>query len=134
MELTTTQLPEGITLPKDAVVYLQNEGYLRIRYADPESGSNRFVMLHRYIFEAVHGPIPDGYIVHHVDGDPLNNRLDNLMLMTRKGHSTLHRLNPDLGSDVFKAYWAKNYERLSAYGRKRRQRPEQAEADLEEAA
>ncbi len=30
-------------------------------------------------------------VVHHVDGNPRNNVLDNLQLMTRSEHTRLHR-------------------------------------------
>ena len=33
---------------------------------------------------------PDGWVVHHIDGDPLNNQLDNLALCTNNGHRVIH--------------------------------------------
>ena len=38
---------------------------------------------HRIVWEMVHGPIPDGMQVDHRDGNPFNNRLDNLRLATQ---------------------------------------------------
>jgi hypothetical protein len=35
--------------------------------------------------------IPDGFVVHHIDGDKKNNSIDNLSLMTKSAHSTLHQ-------------------------------------------
>lgn len=37
---------------------------------------------HRVIWEMVHGPIPQGKIIDHVNGDYLDNRLHNLRLAT----------------------------------------------------
>lgn len=37
-------------------------------------------------------PIPKGYIVHHKDEDITNDSPDNLELMTRAKHSSLHHL------------------------------------------
>lgn len=34
--------------------------------------------VHRIVYEAVNGPIPEGLIVNHIDGVPSNNRPDNL--------------------------------------------------------
>lgn len=34
--------------------------------------------------------------VHHIDGDKLNNDLNNLALVTRSGHARLHRREDDL--------------------------------------
>jgi hypothetical protein len=47
--------------------------------------------LHVAIWEAKYGPVPRGYVVHHKDFNPLNNRLSNLVLMERQAHTDLHR-------------------------------------------
>lgn len=36
--------------------------------------------------------IPKEFLVHHVDGNRLNNNIDNLMLCTRKAHERLETL------------------------------------------
>lgn len=46
--------------------------------------------LHKYIWEQAHGPVPDGHIVHHINHDKLDNRLENLTLMTHAEHSAHH--------------------------------------------
>jgi len=48
-------------------------------------------MEHRMIAESVYGPIPDGYDVHHIDGDTYNNCIDNLEVICHKEHSTITR-------------------------------------------
>lgn len=45
---------------------------------------------HRLVWEAAHGTIPDGYEIHHVDGNGHNNSLDNLVLLSRSEHAKLH--------------------------------------------
>lgn len=50
----------------------------------------RSVLLHRWVWEQANGPIPDGYVVHHVDHDKRNNALSNLELMTCAEHAQHH--------------------------------------------
>ena len=34
--------------------------------------------------------IPRGYVVHHIDGDKRNNKIENLALLTVKEHNNAH--------------------------------------------
>lgn len=42
-------------------------------------GKRMSVLIHRLVLEAFVGPRPDGLEARHRDGDPTNNRLDNLL-------------------------------------------------------
>lgn len=53
-------------------------------------GSERH-QIFRLVWEAFNGPVPEGYVVHHIDENKLNDRLDNLMLMTKEEHCAHHR-------------------------------------------
>ena len=46
--------------------------------------------LHRTVWEYHNGDIPDGYHVHHKDGDRTNNQIENLDLMTTFDHLSSH--------------------------------------------
>lgn len=46
--------------------------------------------LHRYVYEYHNGEIPDGYEVHHIDGDTDNNDISNLALVTKEEHKRIH--------------------------------------------
>lgn len=50
--------------------------------------------LHRDVWIATHGPIPDGHHVHHQDGDTSNNSLENLECLPAKEHAACHPLTP----------------------------------------
>jgi hypothetical protein len=47
---------------------------------------------HRIIFAKALGfqTWPEGWEVHHIDGNKINNHPDNLALVTKKGHQRLH--------------------------------------------
>lgn len=55
--------------------YLSNAGYYKF------AGG---ILLHRAIVELFIGEIPDGYDIDHIDTNKLNNRIDNLRIVTRK--------------------------------------------------
>lgn len=48
------------------------------------------VSIHRHVWEEANGPIPDGWHVHHIDHDPLNNDLSNLVAMPAEEHRAHH--------------------------------------------
>jgi hypothetical protein len=57
------------------------KGYRQVKMPGPKR-SAVYVREHRVIWEMHHGPVPDGWVVDHVDGDTSNNRLENLRLAT----------------------------------------------------
>ena len=46
--------------------------------------------LHRAVWEFHNGEIPNGYHVHHVDGDTANNDIANLELLAQHDHISMH--------------------------------------------
>ena len=43
----------------------------------------KIYIVSRVIWEMVHGPIPEGMIIDHLDGNALNNKIENLACKTR---------------------------------------------------
>jgi len=57
------------------------------------SHSKTLYLLHRIVALAFHGPCPDGKECAHLNGDPTDNRADNLKWVTKKeneSHKILH--------------------------------------------
>lgn len=78
-------------------ITVRYNGELFRRYPDSEVSnirdyfrSQRGRYLHRVKWETEVGPIPDGYHVHHRDGDPTNNDLSNLECISAKEHASEH--------------------------------------------
>ncbi len=46
--------------------------------------------LHRVIWESVHGSIPENHDIHHIDGNKLNNSIENLECISHSSHMSLH--------------------------------------------
>lgn len=46
--------------------------------------------IYRKIYVEAHGPVPKGYHIHHIDGDPNNNNIENLIAVTPEEHYRLH--------------------------------------------
>ena len=63
---------------------------LRVYYWRHGKGDTCPVALHRQIWIDLKGDIPKGYIVHHKDEDPLNNKIDNLELLSHSAHAGHH--------------------------------------------
>lgn len=55
---------------------------------------------HRVIWEMVNGPIPDGMVIDHVNGDPFDNRLHNLRLTTHSQNLRNQKLRKDSRSRI----------------------------------
>lgn len=66
---------------------IQKDGYYVI--TTRKEGNNK-VKLHRLIWEDKFGPIPDGYVIHHLNKNKLDNHLENLKLLLDDEHRRLH--------------------------------------------
>ena len=65
--------------------YQRKDGYYQI-----SSGEHKGKLLHCLIYEENYGPIPEGFVVHHIDGLKTNNECNNLMLLSKSNHHKLH--------------------------------------------
>ena len=62
-------------------VFLRSDGYLWIKLQDGHLNDN-WQQYHRWLWEQVHGPIPEGFRVYFLDGDRRNCRIENLELVS----------------------------------------------------
>ena len=66
-------------------LWVSNDGYLCT--CDREGKPSR---VHRAYWEVRRGPIPERNVVHHVNGNPLDNAIGNLACMMNSEHTALH--------------------------------------------
>lgn len=71
---------------------LRDDGYIKVYTPDhPKATKDGYVMKHHLVMEHHIGQnIPDGYVVHHINHNRADNRIENLMLMTFSEHASLH--------------------------------------------
>lgn len=58
---------------------------------------------HRVVWEKHRGKIPEGYVIHHIDGNGHNNDISNLMCLSKSEHRSLHARMHLLGIDPVNA-------------------------------
>lgn len=66
--------------------------YKRLSLGKDENGDRIFQDEHRYVMEKhLKRKLKDNEVVHHINGDKRDNRIENLRLMTLSEHSSMHQ-------------------------------------------
>jgi hypothetical protein len=55
-----------------------------------KTGKASFISKQRYIWIENYGEIPEGFVIHHINGDKKDNRIENLQCLSRKEHAQVH--------------------------------------------
>lgn len=63
------------------------------------------LFVHQIIWEMFYGPIPDGMVIDHFDGDSFNNKICNLKCKTRKHNTQNTRKKKQNTSGVTGVFW-----------------------------
>jgi hypothetical protein len=50
----------------------------------------KWVLRSRFVWEMEHGTIPRGYVIHHINENKLDDRLENLQMMKAFDHKSYH--------------------------------------------
>ena len=89
---------------KYGTVKINEYGYYRVT---SKKEGNCLKLLHRLIFEDYYNidldeEFPEGIIIHHEDGNKLNNEIWNLVPMTTNEHTAFHRTDNFLSNSTLK--------------------------------
>lgn len=49
--------------------------------------SDERTLMHRYVWEIERGVIPDGWDIHHINGNRADNRIENLECLSKSDHT-----------------------------------------------
>ena len=65
------------------------KGHVLLKVTRRTQGYKGYISEHRLIWEQTHGNLPPGYIIHHLNGIPDDNRLENLCALSLKNHNAI---------------------------------------------
>ncbi|WP_328186910.1 HNH endonuclease signature motif containing protein [Marinobacter sp. OP 3.4] len=86
----------------EGVIYTHNGYRMLLALGHPDADSKGYIREHRLVAEQKLGRrIREDEIVHHLNGDKLDNRPDNLEIMTRSEHNRHHAVEGETGWAVY---------------------------------
>lgn len=86
----------ALSKAKDSVaggVYIKEGKPLFWRLKFTVDGIKQALKVHRVVWMITNGDIPEHWVVDHIDGNPLNNKLENLRLVSQKVNARNKRIN-----------------------------------------
>lgn len=79
------------------------DGYVLIKMAE---GMFQWKLLHRVVWQRMNGPIPKGFLVSFIDRTPLNWKITNLTLITKKQNALRNSIH-NYGIEIAQIYQLK---------------------------
>lgn len=77
-------------------------------------GERNYQLAHRIIWTMIHGLIPDGLVIDHINHNASDNRIGNLRLVHRIDNQRNMKKNIKNTSGVVGVGWYKNYQKWTA--------------------
>jgi hypothetical protein len=69
---------------------------------------------HRLIWQCVNGPIPQGFVIDHISGNPADNTIENLRLVSHSFNLRNAKLPRNNTSGHIGVYWSKSNKKWNA--------------------
>ena len=94
MNSTNQQQKPNVIETESRDAFLNEKGYYTLFHT--------YEPLHRVVYTKYNNKIPQGYVIHHLDGDKTNYSPSNLIALTPNDHSRLHKTssNPDIARKI----------------------------------
>ena len=84
---------DGLKVEKIDEAHQKFNGIVYTRNIQRNTHYFKVTSLHRAVWTYYYGALPDGYVIHHIDGDKSNNDISNLTIMPSADHMRLHARN-----------------------------------------
>lgn len=81
----------------------KSKPYEQVWHPEPGKNKKHWRFTHSVVAEKLHGPLPRGWVTHHVNLDNRNNTPENLLRLSNEEHSRLHA---QLVEGKFAKLWA----------------------------
>jgi len=92
------------------------KGYVQVRLYDDSGKLGRLQYVHRLVYQNFKGEIPDGLEIDHIDGNPRNNNLTNLQLLSRRDNTNKYnRKNQGILLRDYRDELITDYEELGTF-------------------
>lgn len=85
---------------EEKILALRTDGKGHLYAVLCNEGIPKNIFVHTLMYKAFIGNIPRGFHIHHIDGQPSNNNLDNFELVSISEHNKIHKSKPVLQFDL----------------------------------
>lgn len=95
MKMEAIEIPRRIKTDIGTAKYSTVNKKYYLRY------HGKMMYLHKAVYLECYGGVPEGYEIHHIDGNHFNNKANNLIAIPSELHTEIHRIpNPRYDVEV----------------------------------